>query len=74
MKEINKCPVCGKENIFEFDICPVCGWENDPNQLAHPDDLRWKLNKHLRVLFVWRLCLWKTALKNTLLNLAIIIS
>ena len=40
MKEINKCPVCGKENVFEFDICPVCGWENDPNQVAHPDDLR----------------------------------
>jgi uncharacterized Zn finger protein (UPF0148 family) len=37
MKETNKCPVCGKTVLFEYDICPVCGWGNDPIQMDHPD-------------------------------------
>jgi uncharacterized Zn finger protein (UPF0148 family) len=37
MNETNKCPVCGKTILFEYDICPVCGWQNDPIQKDKPD-------------------------------------
>lgn len=33
----NKCPVCGKTYLYEYEICPVCGWENDPIQMDKPD-------------------------------------
>lgn len=32
-----KCPVCGKEDVEEFDICSTCNWENDLIQLDEPD-------------------------------------
>lgn len=32
----NICPVCGKEELAEFEICRFCFWQNDPNQLLKP--------------------------------------
>lgn len=37
MSEINKCPVCGETDLFDYDICPICGWQNDPIQKEKPD-------------------------------------
>ena len=40
MKEVHKCPVCGKyefEKYDSFDICEVCGWEDDGLQENRPD-------------------------------------
>lgn len=31
------CPVCGKEQVSEYDICKICGWENDPVQFSNPN-------------------------------------
>lgn len=33
----NKCPVCGKTDLEEYEICEECFWENDPIQLRDPD-------------------------------------
>lgn len=32
LSETNKCPVCGQENVPEYEICPRCDWQNDPVQ------------------------------------------
>jgi len=37
MKEINKCPVCGKADLEYMEICPVCEWQNDLAQRDNPD-------------------------------------
>lgn len=37
MDGINKCPVCGKSELQEYDICDFCGWENDLIQLDDPN-------------------------------------
>ncbi len=35
--EMNRCPVCGKTTLQEYDICDICGWENDPIQLLNEE-------------------------------------
>ena len=37
MNETNKCPVCGKTDLGDFEICSVCEWQNDHYQMDHPD-------------------------------------
>ena len=37
MSVTNRCPVCGKSELEEYEICEFCKWENDFQQLEHPD-------------------------------------
>lgn len=35
--ETNKCPVCNRTDLEDFEVCPVCEWQNDQYQRTHPD-------------------------------------
>ena len=37
MIETNKCPICEKTELEEYEICDVCGWENDLHQYDNHD-------------------------------------
>ncbi|MGI5924211.1 MAG: hypothetical protein ACOX9E_09730 [Lentisphaeria bacterium] len=53
MKQIQKCPHCGKDAIFIRDLCPNCGYDSPSDERGEPDykaDERGRLPSYMSLL------------------------